>query len=258
MSMSWYPGHMAKTRKLHQAELKSIDVIFYMVDARIPFSSMDPSIQTLIQHKPFIIVINKMDLVPTHYLNATLETFKTMGMHSIPISAKSKKNLKKLIQLAQSLKSKNRLIGGVGLSVLGIPNTGKSTLINALVGKNTQPTANTPGVTRALKWLKTKDNDRILDSPGLLWPKIEDEETALKIAAIGSIKDRLVPLEKVARYVIEQLKDSHKDALSELGVDLETLDPLESLAKDSDLLTAAQKVLKWFRDGKCGKVALDD
>lgn len=256
--MSWYPGHMAKTRKLHLGQLKSIDVVLYVVDARIPFSSMDPSIQSLIQNKPYIIVINKIDLVSSQYLNQTLKKFETLGMHAMGISAKSQKNVKKLVQLAQSLKSKNRLIGGLGLSVLGIPNTGKSTLINTLVGRSTQPTANTPGVTRALKWLKTKDNDRILDSPGLLWPKIEDEETALKIAAIGSIKDRLVPLEKVARYILKKLEVTHRDALREFGVDLDAQDPLASIARDHDLLTASQKLLKWFRDGKCGKVALDD
>lgn len=258
MSFSWYPGHMAKTRKLHQAEFKSIDVIFYVVDARIPFSSMDPSIESLIQHKPFIIVINKMDLVPQAYLNETLSKFHEMGYHAIGISAKSKKNLKKLVEQARTLKNKNRLIGGLGMSVLGIPNTGKSTLINALVGKKTQPTANTPGVTRALKWLKTENNDRILDSPGLLWPKIEDEETALKIAAIGSIADRLVPIEKVARYVIKRLSETASDALVQFGIDMNEEDPILTFSKDGDLFKASQKILKWFRDGECGKVALDD
>lgn len=258
MSFSWYPGHMAKTKKLHQAELKSIDVIFYMVDARIPFSSMDPSIESLIQHKPYIVVINKMELVSQTYLNETLERFKEKGIHTIAISAKSKKNVKKLVQLARTLKNKNRLIGGLGMSVLGIPNTGKSTLINALVGRKSQPVANTPGVTRALRWIKTEDNDRILDSPGLLWPKIDDEETALKIAAIGSIADRLVPLEKVARYLIERLYPHHKEALIKLGMNLEAEDILTDFAKDTDALTASQKILKWFRDGECGKVNLDD
>lgn len=264
MSLSWYPGHMAKTRFKHQTMLKTIDVIFWMVDARAPFSTLDPTLKKTFNNKPFLVVINKKDVVNEAYLNHVLSQFNALKMPAIAISARNQRDVKTLITKAQSMQSSRRKIGGLRVSVLGIPNTGKSTLINQLAKKKTQPVANTPGVTKAMRWVETPGVS-ILDTPGVLWPKIDDPMVGLKMAILGSIKDKMVPYDAAVEVLLKTL-NAHPDSKLKTVYQLTAKDPtLLDIASSTgfnhpdgtDFMGLYQRILKDYREGKLGHVPLD-
>ncbi len=265
MSIAWYPGHMAKTRNRHQSMLKSIDVILWMVDARAPFSTLDPTLKKTFNNKPFLIVINKKDLVKASYLDAVKARFAEQGMPAVMIRAYKAQDVKALIKTAERMQSNRRKIGGLRVSILGVPNTGKSTLINQLAGKSTQPVANTPGITKALRWVETPYGS-ILDTPGILWPKIEDVEVGLKMAILGSIKDTMIPYGAAIDLLMDRLYTHPESKLKALYPGLEPLAILEKIAVDEGFKTAHsfdemalyQRLLKDYRSGHFGKVPLDD
>ncbi len=265
MSLNWYPGHMAKTRNRHQSMLKSIDVILWVVDARAPFSTLDPTLKKTFNNKPFLIVINKKDLVKATYLDDVKTRLSAMDMPCIAISARKEKDVKALIKVAETMKSSRRKIGGLRLSVLGIPNTGKSTLINQLAKKKTQAVANTPGITKALRWVETGDVS-ILDTPGVLWPKIEDPIVGIKMAILGSIKDKIIPYAAALDFLFERLMTHPESKLSHLYPGLSALEITEKIAHEEgfktdhsyDEMALTQRLLKGYREGEFGKVPLDD
>jgi len=265
MSINWYPGHMAKTRNQHQSMLNKIDVILWMVDARAPFSTLDPTLQKSFNNKPFLVVINKKDLVKASYLDQVKLRLAELNIPSVIISAHKDKDIKALIKVAQSMQSSRRKIGGLRLSVLGIPNTGKSTLINKIAQKKTQPVANTPGVTKAVRWVETPEVS-VLDTPGVLWPKIEDPLVGLKMAIFGSIKDALIPHAQALDFLMERLMTHPESKLSSMYPDLSAPDILETIARDEgfktehhyDEMALTQSILKRYRAGAFGKVPLDD
>jgi ribosome biogenesis GTPase A len=268
-AIQWYPGHMAKTRRLFEKMRKEIDVVLWVVDARAPFSSMDPTFFSLLQGKPFLMVLNKMDRVTPTALNRAIEQFHAEEKPAIGINAKNGKNVPAMIKKAESLKSKRRLLKELRLAVIGTPNVGKSTLINTLASRKVQAVANTPGITRQLTWIKATPTLSILDAPGLMWPKIEDPKVAFRLAAIGTIKDTLLPLDKVVHYIFDALIHQKHPQLftlvdADFTIPFETL--IEKLANQHGYLTASgideNKVYEWilkaFREGALGYVYLDD
>jgi ribosome biogenesis GTPase A len=267
--IQWYPGHMAKTRRQFEKMRKEIDVILWMVDARAPFSSLDPTFFPLVQDKPFLMVLNKIDRVSPKALNHAIEQFHLQEKPAIGINAKNGKNIAAMIAKAESLKSKKRLLKELRLAVIGTPNVGKSTLINTLAKRKVQAVANTPGVTRQLTWIKASPTLAILDAPGLMWPKIEDPVVAFRLAAIGTIKDTLIPQDKVVRYIIEFLvHQKHPKLFNDLDITFETPfeELIQKLAMKHGFLTSAgidenkvyEFILKAFREGSLGSVYLDD
>lgn len=265
MSLNWYPGHMAKTRHRHQTMLKSIDVILWMVDARAPFSTLDPTLKKTFNNKPFLVVINKKDLVKASYLDTVKSRLSAQEIPSVAISAKKDKDVKSLIKVAASMQSSRRKIGKLRLSILGIPNTGKSTLINQLAHKKTQAVANTPGITKALRWVETPDVS-ILDTPGVLWPKIDDPDVGLKMAILGSIKDKIIPHAQALTFLLERLINHPESTLKTRYPGLSPTEIMETIAHQEGFKTAhsydemalTQRILKAYRDGDYGKVPLDD
>lgn len=267
--IQWYPGHMAKTRRLFEKMRKEIDVVLWMVDARAPFSSLDPTFFPLVQDKPFLMVLNKMDRVTPKALNQAIEQFHLQEKPAIGINAKNGKNIQAMIAKAESLKSKSRLLKELRLAVIGTPNVGKSTLINTLAKRKVQAVANTPGVTRQLTWIKATPTLSILDAPGLMWPKIEDPTVAFRLAAIGTIKDTLLPLDKVVSYIFDVLiKQKQPKLFDDIGVtfDISFEELIQKLAEKHGYFTASgidetkvyEMILKSFREGSLGRVYLDD
>ena len=267
--IQWYPGHMAKTRRQFEKLKKEIDVVLWLVDARAPFSSMDPTFFSALQDKPFLMVLNKMDRVPQSKIDHAIAQFHAQEKPAIAINAKNGKNVAAMIKKAETLKSKRRLLKELRLAVIGTPNVGKSTLINTLSARKVQAVANTPGITRQLVWIKATPTLSILDAPGLMWPKIEDPQVAFKLAAIGSIKDTLLPLDKVVEYIVTALKNSRQKELfekMECDPNIAFSDLIETVAKKHGYLTPSgvdlnktyEWILKAFREGLLGKVYLDD
>jgi ribosome biogenesis GTPase A len=267
--IQWYPGHMAKTRRQFEKMRKEIDVILWIVDARAPFSSMDPTFLSLIQEKPFLMVLNKIDRVSPTHLKKAIDRFHQEEKPAIGINAKNGKNVAAMITKAESLRSKRRLLKELRLAVIGTPNVGKSTLINTLAQRKAQAVANTPGITRNLVWIKASNTLTLLDAPGLMWPKIEDPTVAFRLAAIGSIKDTLLPVDKVTQYIVSILAKQNQTMLfkwvdASIDVPFETL--VEKIAQKHGYLTSSgvdtQKVYEWilkaFREGTLGPVYLDD
>lgn len=267
--IQWYPGHMAKTRRQFEKMRKEIDVVLWMVDARAPFSSLDPTFFPLLQDKPFLMVLNKIDRIKPAALHRAIDQFHQQEKPAIGINAKNGKNLPAMLAKAEQLKSKRRRLKALRLAVIGTPNVGKSTLINTLAKRKVQSVANTPGITRQLTWIKASSTLSILDAPGLMWPKIEDPIVAFRLAAIGAIKDTLLPLDKVVHFIYERLIEEKQSPLFDL-LDLPFPSPFEdvilSLAKTRGYLTGQgidenkvyAYILKSFREGHLGLVYLDD
>lgn len=222
LNIQWFPGHMAKAEREMRERLDLVDIIFEMLDARAVRASQNPLLEQVGKHKPRLILLNKMDLAEAHVTRAWLNYFKTQGRDVLPIDAKSGKGMNQLGDLSR--KAVEHTSKGTKLDMLrarrplramvvGIPNVGKSSLINRLARKKVANVGDRPGVTRALSWIKTRQGFDLLDSPGVLWPKFEDRETALKLAAIGSIADERFDALEVATYLLSWFIHYHPQAL---------------------------------------------
>ncbi|WP_162140199.1 ribosome biogenesis GTPase YlqF [Haploplasma axanthum] len=238
--INWYPGHMFKSFKEIKENLKLMDIIFVLVDARIPFSSMNPEIQKVLGNKPTIILFNKMDLADKSKLKKWIEYYEQKGFTCLEIDAQSGKNVNLLKTTAEEvLKEKIEREQNKGLKqrsiktmVLGIPNVGKSTLINTLSNRKSTRTGNTPGVTRSKQWVKLANGFDLLDMPGVLWPKFEDETVGYNLAVTGAIKDNILPLDDVTHHAIQflqtnylsRLKERYSDEITENSEYVEVLD----------------------------------
>ena len=221
--INWYPGHMAKTKRLINEQEKLIDVVYELVDARIPFSSKMQDKDNILLNKPRVIIFTKYDLCDKDETNKWIKYYEDLG-HKVVTLDLSTNNIdfSKLINVTndimKSVQEKRNLKGlkdkEIRVLVLGIPNVGKSTFINRFVGKNVAQTGNRPGVTTNLVWLKTKSNILLLDSPGILWPKIESEEVALNLSAMSAIKEEILPIDKVAVHILNKYNNYYKNILS--------------------------------------------
>lgn len=278
MQLQWYPGHMAKTRRLIEDHLKLIDVVVEIADARIPFSSRNPSFDELLGKKPRLIVLNKSDLADKEITKQWIEAYRKKYVRVIPISCITGAGVsnialeaKALIQEKIDREKERGLTRTVKVMMVGIPNVGKSTLINRLVGKASAKTGDRPGVTRGKQWLRLKSEIELLDTPGILPPKFEDQQVAKHLAYTGAIKDEIMNIELLAYSLIDYLKVNYARALAERYkiTDFEALEGYEILEMigrkrgcvvsggEIDMERAANLVIDEFRGCRIGNISLE-
>ena len=222
-NINWYPGHMAKTRRLIKEKYDLIDIVYELVDARIPYSSKIKDIYDLIGNKPKIIIMTKKDLCDLKATNYWVKYYENLGFKVLLLDLNDNNDYKKIIDLTLELtedireKRAKKLLGSkeIRALVIGIPNVGKSTLINKLANKKVANVGNNPGITQNISWLKTPYNITLLDTPGILWPKLGEEKVALNLAAVSSIKMEILPIEDVAIHILKTLKEYYPDILKE-------------------------------------------
>ena len=222
-NINYYPGHMAKTKRLIKEKYNLIDIVYEVIDARMPKSSMIKDIDDLIKDKPRIIILTKYDLCDTKITDKWVEYYEKMGYHITCLDLTKNEATSKLVDITHQLMNElqqKRLDKGLSKKdiralVVGVPNVGKSTLINRMAGKKVTTTGNNPGVTRNLSWLKTNSNILLLDSPGILWPKLDNEKQALNLASFTSIPIDTLPIDRVAIYILETLEKYYPNILKE-------------------------------------------
>ena len=277
MNYQWYPGHMTKAKRMMQENIKLIDLIIELVDARIPMSSRNPDIDELGKGKSRIILLNKSDLADAG-LNQEWESFfKEKGYFVQQLNAKTGAGIKNIPALVQeSCKEKierDRKRGiinrPVRAMVVGIPNVGKSTFINSFAGKACAKTGNKPGVTKGKQWIRLNKNLELLDTPGILWPKFEDQKIGERMALIGSINDEILHVDELAVALIRNLKNSYLDLLEkryDITIDEDAYDTLKKIAiarkclqkgELPDVDRASSMLLEDFRSGKLGRITLE-
>lgn len=275
-NIQWFPGHMAKARREASEKLKLVDVIIELVDARLPFSSRNPIIDELVGDKKRILALNKVDLSDKNKTNQWLNYFKQQNLEVVDISAKDGKGIKLLqdkikmlmAEKMAKLKAKGIKNKPIRLMILGIPNVGKSTLINRFIKKNKAETGNKPGVTKGQQWLKLNDEFELLDTPGILWPKFEDQEIGKKLALTGAIKDTVVNQEHVALFGIDYFSRYYPEVfktvygLTDEQLNLPNAELLVAMTKQlglkDDYDKASERVIHDIRNGKLGVYTLDD
>lgn len=220
-NINWYPGHMAKTKREIKENLQLIDVVYELLDARIPYSSKNKDIDELVKNKPKILIMTKTDLCDLEITKKWQQYYENMGYKVILTDLINNKNIKQIIEVTSSLSdnmNKKRLSLGMKprktrVLILGVPNVGKSTLINRLVGKKAAPTGDKPGITKKLNWIRINDKLELLDTPGILEPKLENKEVALNLAALTSIKEEVLDLEQVALHIIDKMLNLYPNTL---------------------------------------------
>ncbi|GKU82453.1 ribosome biogenesis GTPase YlqF [Niallia sp. NCCP-28] len=223
MTIQWFPGHMAKARRQVTEKLKLVDIIFELVDARIPQSSRNPMIDEIIQHKPRLVLLNKADMADKEKTKEWIAYFQKQGIKAIAINSQAGVGMKEITALAKEvlaekfdrMRAKGVRPRAIRAMIVGIPNAGKSTLINRLAKKNIAKTGNTPGVTKAQQWIKVGKELELLDTPGILWPKFEDQNVGLKLALTGAIKDTILNLQDIAIYGLRFLEKEYPTRLKE-------------------------------------------
>ncbi|MCM3652663.1 ribosome biogenesis GTPase YlqF [Metabacillus litoralis] len=223
MTIQWFPGHMAKARRQVTEKLKLIDIVFELVDARIPMSSRNPMIDEIVSSKPRIVLLNKADKADASITKQWIDYFKEREIPAIAIDAQTGTGLKQITALSKVLlKEKFDKMASKGIKprairalIIGIPNVGKSTLINRLAKKNITKTGDRPGVTTAQQWVKVGNELELLDTPGILWPKFEDQLVGFKLATTGAIKDAILNLQEVTVFALNFLREHYPDRLKE-------------------------------------------
>lgn len=274
-SYQWYPGHMAKAKKQVSEKLKYVDIVFELIDARLPLSSRNPMLDQIIQQKPRLLLINKSDLADAKQTKLWVNYFAAKGYPAIAINAQDNQGTKKIVPAAKEAlkekiardKARGLKLRAIRAMVIGIPNVGKSTLMNRLVGKKIAVTGNKPGVTKGQQWLKMGSELELLDTPGILWPKFENPEVGRKLALTGAIKDQLIHLDDLALYGLEffsrfypaMLQERYK--LTEDEISLPTVDLLllitEKRGFRDDYERGSEMFIHELRNGKLGGYTLD-
>lgn len=223
VSINWYPGHMAKTKREIQSYMKIIDMVFEIIDARIPNSSRIEDIDNIVKNKPRIILLSKSDLCDKNETSKWVKKYEDMGSKVLLVNLENQSDYKKIIdsvnEISKSI-NESRLLKGLKEKelkalVVGIPNVGKSTFINHMAGKKVANTGNKPGVTTNLVWLKTNSNILLLDTPGILWPKFQNDEVALNLASMSAIKSDILDVDEVACHILKKLNDYYPNIIME-------------------------------------------
>ena len=272
-TIQWFPGHMSKARRQVQENLKHVDFVTILVDARLPLSSQNPMLTKIVGDKPKLLILNKADLADSNRTKEWRTYFKSQGIKTLAINSKEQSTVKLVTDAAKSLMAdKIQRLRERGIQketfrtmIIGIPNAGKSTLMNRLAGKKIAVVGNKPGVTKGQQWLKSNKDLEILDTPGILWPKFEDELVGLKLALTGAIKDQLLPMDEVTIFGLNYFKTYYPERLEERfkGIDLEEEAPeiimemTRKLGFREDYDRFYNLFVKEVRDGKLGRYTLD-
>ena len=277
MHFQWYPGHMTKAKRMMQENIKLIDLVIELVDARLPLSSRNPDIDELGKNKARLILLNKSDLAEEKWNDAWAEYFKAKGYSVVKVNSKKGGGIKSIHGVIQEAckekierdRKRGILNRPVRAMVVGIPNVGKSTFINSLAGKAAAKTGNKPGVTKGKQWIRLNKNVELLDTPGILWPKFEDQAVGLKLAFIGSIKDEILNTEELAAELITFMNKKYPGVLEEKYTISTHEDPyvmLHSIAESRHCLVrgneldtekAAVLLMDDFRNGRLGRITVE-
>ncbi len=290
-NINWYPGHMAKTKRQIIEDLKLIDVVIEILDARIPISSRNPDIGEYTKNKKKLIILNKYDLADENQNRKWIEYFKANGIEAVLVNSNTGEGINKAIEKIEEVYNsgkkqydeKGRIGKSIRVMVLGIPNVGKSSFINRISKKTVATVGNKPGVTRQKQWIRINQNIELLDTPGILWPKFESEEVALNLSYTGSIKDEVIEIIEVSFNLIRFLLNKHMDKLlnryklntNEIGeildLDIEENEKIYEIMKligkkrgalisggEVDIEKVSRIILDDFRSGKIGRITLEE
>ena len=278
MDYQWYPGHMTKAIRQMKEDIKLIDIVVELVDARVPNSSRNPDIDSLANNKARIIILNKSDLADSSKNAEWIEYFKEKGFYVVAIDSRKKSSIKevsKIIDKACAKKKERDLKRGIKnrpirAMVVGIPNVGKSTFINTYAGKASAKTGNKPGVTKGKQWIRLNKNVELLDTPGILWPKFEDKQVGFNLACIGSMNDNLLDNSEIANGIVEFIIKNYPGLIGDrYDVDEsdDIVDIIDNIAKNRNCIKKGEEIdynktynliIDEFRSGTIGKVTLDE
>lgn len=283
MSINWYPGHMAKTKRQIKENLDLIDIVYEVIDARIPKSSKNRDVDSMIKNKPRILIMTKYDLCDENKTKKWKEYYESMGYKVVLVDLINNPNLQHVFEeTTKLLKELNEKRISKGLKerkaralILGIPNVGKSTLINRLVGKKATNVGNKPGITKNLEWIRINNQIELLDTPGILWPRLDDKTTALNLASMTAIKEEILDLEEVAIYIINTMLKLYPSQIKErYNLDIENyneeendiVEILDKIGKkigafrnhETDYEKVYTTVLKDLREGYLGRITFDE
>lgn len=277
-NIQWFPGHMTKTRRMIEENLKMVDAVVEIVDGRIPEASRNPIINELVKDKPRILVLNKIDYADDNVTKKWQEYYMKQGYSVLQCDCKSGKGINKFLPLLKNLLAelleKRRAKGMIGkalrIMVLGIPNVGKSSFINRLANSRKTKVEDRPGVTRGKQWVTIDKEVELLDMPGILWPKFEDKEVALKLAVTGAIKDDVLDVTELAMHLASLLRENYSQQLKlRYKIENDEVEPFEILVEiarvrgmlvsrgEPDIERAAVSLIDEYRSGKIGKISLE-
>lgn len=275
-SINWYPGHMAKTKREIKEKINLIDLVIEVIDARIPYSSKNKEIDNLIQNKPRLLIMTKKDLCDLRETNKWVDYYQKNGYNVLLLDLVNGKNIneifketdKLMISLNKKRKEKGMKERRIRALIVGVPNVGKSTLINKIVGKKATNVGNKPGITKQLEWIRINDKMELLDTPGILWPKLDEEDVALNLAATTAIKEEILDLDEVAIYIIEKMLKFYPDNINDryqLSGEKDIIEILDKIAKkigayrnnEADYDKVYVTILKDLREGYLGKITFD-
>lgn len=278
MTIQWFPGHMAKAKREVEEKLKLVDFVIELVDARSPYSSQNPMLHQVLNQKQKMVLMMKKDLADQSRTDAWIHWYESQGIRAIAINAQNQKDIQKVIQTAKELgqeKVQKQINKGLRpraarAMIIGIPNVGKSTLINRVAKKKIAKTGDKPGVTTAQQWIKVKKDFELLDTPGILWPKFEDQNVGYRLAALGTIKDNILPIPDVAAYFIRFAQEHYPEVLEErydLTSDIVDMEEVfDWIGKKRGCLESggrinydkvAEVIIRDLRGGKLGQLTLE-